>query len=150
MHATEHLSASIGNKRVQARQQSQHLSSLQAMLPALCIFFLLYRFVIYPCRTLTTPTEDTWKGVTQLQDYKNTFPKWTDESQLQQSVKQLDSDGLDLLKVSFIFKYIFFFILTLECTLQYMQYSKLSPEEEFPQNNVKTGKEKRKSISGRK
>lgn len=54
-------------------------------------------------RTLTTPTEETWKGVTQLQDYKNTFPKWTDENQINQSVKQLDHDGLDLLKKMLIY-----------------------------------------------
>ncbi|XP_005111813.1 cyclin-dependent kinase 1 isoform X2 [Aplysia californica] len=54
-------------------------------------------------RTLQTPTEETWKGVTQLQDYKNTFPKWTDPNQLANSVKQLDEDGLELLKEMLIY-----------------------------------------------
>lgn len=54
-------------------------------------------------RTLTTPTEDSWKGVTSLPDYKNTFPKWTDENQLGNSVKQMDPDALDLLKKMLIY-----------------------------------------------
>ena len=49
-------------------------------------------------RTLSTPTEDNWPGVTQLQDYKANFPKWTDFN-LANSVKQMDADGLDLLTV---------------------------------------------------
>merc|ERR1711884_613535 len=40
-------------------------------------------------RTLSTPTEDNWPGVTQLQDYKANFPKWTDFN-LANSVKQMD------------------------------------------------------------
>ncbi|ESP03930.1 hypothetical protein LOTGIDRAFT_230226 [Lottia gigantea] len=47
-------------------------------------------------RTLTTPTDETWPGVTALPDYKNNFPKWK-TNQLASSVKQLDNVGLDLL-----------------------------------------------------
>ncbi|MPC15959.1 cyclin-dependent kinase 1-like [Portunus trituberculatus] len=53
-------------------------------------------------RTLTTPTEENWPGVTQLQDYKTNFPKWTDYN-LANSVKQMDSDGLDLLSKTLIY-----------------------------------------------
>ena len=28
-------------------------------------------------RTLGTPTEATWPGVSQLPDFKDTFPQWT-------------------------------------------------------------------------
>ncbi|KAJ8318559.1 hypothetical protein KUTeg_003650 [Tegillarca granosa] len=48
-------------------------------------------------RTLTTPTEETWPGVTSLPDYKPTFPNWK-TNQLHASVKQLDNTGLDLLQ----------------------------------------------------
>lgn len=30
-----------------------------------------------PYRTLGTPNETVWPGVTQLPDFKPTFPKWT-------------------------------------------------------------------------
>lgn len=49
-------------------------------------------------RTLTTPTEETWPGVSSLPDYKPTFPNWK-TNQLPQSVKQLDNIGLDLLQM---------------------------------------------------
>jgi len=47
-------------------------------------------------RILTTPNEDTWPGVSELKDYKPTFPKWTD-NMLQDSVNNVSSDGVDLL-----------------------------------------------------
>jgi hypothetical protein len=49
-------------------------------------------------RTLTTPTEEDWPGVTSMPDYKPTFPSWKTNS-LAQSVKQMDNTGLDLLQV---------------------------------------------------
>ncbi|KAK6187170.1 cyclin-dependent kinase 1-A [Patella vulgata] len=48
-------------------------------------------------RTLTTPTEDVWPGVSSLPDYKSTFPNWR-TNQLAPAVKQLDNIGLDLLQ----------------------------------------------------
>eukprot|EP00914_Ancora_sagittata_P028213 GHVO01055494.1.p1 GENE.GHVO01055494.1~~GHVO01055494.1.p1 ORF type:complete len:311 (-),score=34.74 GHVO01055494.1:134-1066(-) len=48
-------------------------------------------------RTLTTPTEETWPGVTSLPDYKPTFPNWKTNT-LPQAVKTLTADGLDLLQ----------------------------------------------------
>uniref|UniRef100_F6VT21 Protein kinase domain-containing protein n=3 Tax=Ciona intestinalis TaxID=7719 RepID=F6VT21_CIOIN len=47
-------------------------------------------------RVLGTPTDDIWPGVTQLKDYKQTFPKWK-KGCLNDSVKNLDEDGIDLL-----------------------------------------------------
>ena len=48
-------------------------------------------------RTLTTPTEDTWPGVSSLPDYKPGFPNWK-QNTLAQSVKQIDPQGLDLIQ----------------------------------------------------
>ena len=75
-----------------------------------------------PFRLLGTPTDDVWPGVTQLPDFKDTFPKWapkvrvgndppcyhswcsTDTGAILQDLKTivptLDSLGLDLLSVS--------------------------------------------------
>ncbi len=50
------------------------------------------------CRTLTTPTEESWPGVTNMPDYKPTFPCWKTNT-LPQNVKQLNEKGLDLLQV---------------------------------------------------
>ncbi|XP_074703758.1 cyclin-dependent kinase 3-like isoform X1 [Strix aluco] len=47
-------------------------------------------------RTLGTPTEVTWPGVTQLPDYKGTFPRWT-RKEMEEIVPNLDRDGRDLL-----------------------------------------------------
>lgn len=48
-------------------------------------------------RTLSTPNEDSWPGVSQLPDYKTSFPSWR-TNVLPQSVKNLDETGLDLLQ----------------------------------------------------
>ncbi|XP_074777926.1 cyclin-dependent kinase 3 isoform X3 [Athene noctua] len=47
-------------------------------------------------RTLGTPTEVTWPGVTQLPDYKGTFPRWT-RKEMKEIIPNLDRDGRDLL-----------------------------------------------------
>ncbi|KAK2495869.1 hypothetical protein MC885_006824 [Smutsia gigantea] len=47
-------------------------------------------------RTLGTPNEATWPGVTQLPDYKGSFPKWTRKG-LEEIVPNLDPEGKDLL-----------------------------------------------------
>jgi len=47
---------------------------------------------------LTTPTEETWPGVTELQDYKPTFPNWSD-NKLKESAKNITNEGFDLLQV---------------------------------------------------
>jgi cyclin-dependent kinase 1 len=60
------------------------------------IIFHKYRIVC--CSILGTPTEETWKGVSELHDYKTTFPKWKG-NRLEQTVKNLDENGMDLLQV---------------------------------------------------
>ncbi|NXR06632.1 CDK3 kinase, partial [Semnornis frantzii] len=47
-------------------------------------------------RTLGTPTEATWPGVTQLPDYKRDFPQWA-RKEMREIVPNLDGDGRDLL-----------------------------------------------------
>ena len=51
-------------------------------------------------RTLGTPDEDSWPGVSKLPDYKSTFPKWQ-QLDLEKAVPALSEDGVDLLKVSY-------------------------------------------------
>lgn len=53
-------------------------------------------------RTLGTPTDDIWPGVTQLQDYKSTFPMWT-KPNIKGAVKGMDEEGLDLLEKMLIY-----------------------------------------------
>lgn len=50
-------------------------------------------------RILGTPTEVTWPGVTQLPDYKGSFPRWP-RKEMKDIVPNLDRDGRDLLTVS--------------------------------------------------
>ncbi|KAM4890450.1 cyclin-dependent kinase 3 isoform 2-T2 [Sylvia borin] len=47
-------------------------------------------------RTLGTPTEVTWPGVTQLPDYNGSFPRWP-RKEMKDIVPNLDRDGRDLL-----------------------------------------------------
>lgn len=47
---------------------------------------------------MSTPNDDSWPGVSELKDYKPTFPKWSDNI-LNDSVKNLNSDGVDLMQV---------------------------------------------------
>ncbi|XP_008829579.1 cyclin-dependent kinase 3 [Nannospalax galili] len=46
--------------------------------------------------TLGTPSEATWPGVTQLPDFKSSFPKWTRKG-LEEIVPSLGPQGKDLL-----------------------------------------------------
>lgn len=46
-----------------------------------------------------TPNEQIWPGVSQLADYKETFPQWTRQD-LCSIVPNLDEMGIDLLSVS--------------------------------------------------
>ena len=49
-------------------------------------------------RLLGTPSEESWPGVSQLPDYKPTFPQWSAQS-LTQHIPNLDATGLDFLHV---------------------------------------------------
>lgn len=65
----------------------------------------LYRIIAYAgkiiliFRVLSTPTESTWKGVSQLPDYKASFPKWRGNSLAEKLNKYLSPEGIDLLQV---------------------------------------------------
>ncbi|KII90385.1 hypothetical protein PLICRDRAFT_38907 [Plicaturopsis crispa FD-325 SS-3] len=50
-------------------------------------------------RVLGTPNEQTWPGVSNLPDYKTSFPHWSAED-LGRIVTALDDAGLDLLKAT--------------------------------------------------
>lgn len=51
-------------------------------------------------RTMGTPDETSWPGVSQLPDFKPSFPKWTG-SDFEELFPRLDSDGVNLLAVLF-------------------------------------------------
>jgi len=53
---------------------------------------LLYRIF----RTLGTPVEESWPGVTQLRDYQNHFPKWPSQK-LDKFVRDLEPEGVKIL-----------------------------------------------------
>lgn len=53
-------------------------------------------------RTLGTPNDRIWPGVSKLRDYKKTFPNWSPVG-LASIVPQLDRDGLDLLEKMLIY-----------------------------------------------
>ena len=52
-------------------------------------------------RTLGTPDEELWQGVTSLPDYKSTFPKWP-RQHLHSVVKGITEEGIDLLEVGVV------------------------------------------------
>ena len=47
---------------------------------------------------LGTPNDEIWPGVSQLPDYKPSFPHWSPQD-LSEHVPGLDEEGLDILKV---------------------------------------------------
>lgn len=49
-------------------------------------------------RILGTPNESTWPGVSQLADFKPTFPQW-DGVDLAEAVHEIDTLGVELLHV---------------------------------------------------
>jgi len=53
-------------------------------------------------RVLRTPTEELWPGVTQLPDFKASFPSWSTIN-LKASMKNLDAQGLDFLEQTLIY-----------------------------------------------
>jgi cyclin-dependent kinase 1 len=53
-------------------------------------------------RVLRTPTEEIWHGVSELPDFKATFPNWTRDT-LASQVPTLDNDAVDLLKQMLIY-----------------------------------------------
>lgn len=55
-------------------------------------------FIYLFFRTLGTPTEEVWPGVSELPDFKVTFPNWKNNS-LPVLSSRLGSDGQSLLQV---------------------------------------------------
>jgi len=53
-------------------------------------------------RVLRTPTEELWPGVTQLPDFKASFPNWATMN-LKSSMKKLAPAGLDLLEAMLVY-----------------------------------------------
>lgn len=53
-------------------------------------------------RVLCTPNEDVWPGVSELPDYKPTFPNWT-QNTLKTQVKNINDVGLELLQAMLIY-----------------------------------------------
>jgi len=53
-------------------------------------------------RTLSTPNEETWPGVSQLPDFKTSFPSWR-TNVLPQTVKNLTEHGLELLQSMLVY-----------------------------------------------
>jgi hypothetical protein len=54
-------------------------------------------------RSLGTPDEESWNGVTQLPDYKSTFPTWPKRS-IGMAVPKLDAAGVDLLSKMLVYQ----------------------------------------------
>ncbi|CAJ0585013.1 unnamed protein product, partial [Mesorhabditis spiculigera] len=55
-------------------------------------------------RIMGTPTEEEWKGVSQLDDFKATFPKWKYSGGLEDTLsKHLNKEGLHLLREMLIY-----------------------------------------------
>jgi len=53
-------------------------------------------------RILGTPGEESWPGISQLPDYKPTFPHWNGQ-ELTETVPGLDEDGIDLVRQLLIY-----------------------------------------------
>lgn len=54
-------------------------------------------------RTLGTPTEETWPGVSQYRDFKPSFPKWSAKP-LSKIIPDLEPEGIDLLQQMLIYE----------------------------------------------
>jgi serine/threonine protein kinase len=93
---------------------SEHYSTPADMWSAGCIFAeMVNRLPLFPgdseidelfriFRTLGTPDESTWPGVSELPNYKSAFPKWQPQL-LARSVPSLCAQGLDLLSDLFVY-----------------------------------------------
>ena len=55
-----------------------------------------------PSRIMGTPNEERWPGVSQLPDYKPTFPQWPG-ADLASHLPSLDSQGVELIKQMLVY-----------------------------------------------
>ena len=51
------------------------------------------------CLFTGTPDDQVWPGVTQMPDYKSTFPKWLPAKDLGTFIPGMDAMGVDLFQV---------------------------------------------------
>ena len=56
------------------------------------------RKISRPCSVLGTPDDHIWPGVSELPDYKPTFPQWSPQP-LVSVIPRLDEHGYDVLQV---------------------------------------------------
>lgn len=54
-------------------------------------------------RILATPTEQNWEGISQLPDYKPTFPRWRGNHLEVKMANSLDTTGMELLSGMFVY-----------------------------------------------
>ncbi|KFO88872.1 Cyclin-dependent kinase 3, partial [Buceros rhinoceros silvestris] len=80
-------------------------------------------------RTLGTPTEATWPGVTELPDYKWNFPRWA-RKEMKEIVPNLDRDGQDLLVQLLLYDPSKRVSAKAALSHQYFRRSSWSPEEQ--------------------
>lgn len=59
---------------------------------------------------MSTPNEESWPGVSELKDYKPTFPKWSDNV-LKDTVKNINSDAVDLMQVLKVLIYLNLYVI---------------------------------------
>lgn len=91
--------AEIINKRPLFQGDSEIDQLFKIFRLSICSENFCYRFY----RTMGTPTNQVWPGVTDLQDYKTTFPKWNSQDLAVVMKNQLTTAGIDILKVRFKF-----------------------------------------------
>ena len=72
------------------------ISGFQPRLNQVILTFIYLLILFY--RTLGTPDENLWPGVSDLPDYKSSFPKWPVQNLLQ-VIPSLGQPGADLLQV---------------------------------------------------
>ena len=94
---------------------SKHYSTPVDMWSVGCIFAeLVNRKPLFPgdseidelfriFRVLGTPSEEQWPGVSQLPDFKPTFPQWKSKP-LADVARGLDANGLDLLRQMLVYE----------------------------------------------
>ena len=60
------------------------------------------RLTLRSSRIMGTPNEDKWPGVSQLPDYKPTFPQWPG-TDLASQLPSLEPQGVDLIKQMLVY-----------------------------------------------
>jgi cyclin-dependent kinase 2 len=54
-------------------------------------------------RTMGTPDDEMWPGVTKLPDFKSTFPKWPQQN-LASILKTIEPSGIELLQMMLVYE----------------------------------------------